>query len=442
MENQETGLSKSLALWKRAKERIPGGSQLLSKRSEMFLPDQWPSFYQKAKGVEVWDLDGKKYIDMSLMGVGSCILGYADEDVNRAVSSAVEQGSMCTLNAPEEVELADVLCGLHPWASMVRYARTGGESMAIAIRIARAYSGKDKIAFCGYHGWSDWYLATNIGGERMTGHMLTGLEPKGVPAGLENTMFPFMYNKIEELEKIVAEHPDLGVIVMEPFKHKEPEAGFLEKVRAIADKIGAVLVFDEISIGWRLTLGGSHLHYGVTPDIAVFAKAMSNGYPMAAIMGKRDVMQAAQGTFISSTYWTERIGPTAALACIKKMKATDTAAHLKKIGRLVWDGWKELSVKHGIKLNILGPESMVTCSFDYGDKNLPIKTLFTQLMLERGYLEACVVYVSLAHQEQHVKDYLAAVDEAYGILAKAISENNVENLLKGPVAHGGFLRLN
>ncbi|MFH1621482.1 MAG: aminotransferase class III-fold pyridoxal phosphate-dependent enzyme [Patescibacteria group bacterium] len=442
MENSQNGISKSLALWKRAKERIPGGSQLLSKRSEMFLPEQWPSFYKKAKGVEVWDLDGKKYIDMSLMGVGSCILGYADDDVNSAVTSTIENGSMCTLNAPEEVELADVLCGLHPWASMVRYARTGGESMAIAIRIARAYSGKDKVAFCGYHGWSDWYLATNIGGERMTGHMLTGLEPKGVPAGLENTMFPFMYNKIEELEKIVAEHSDLGVIVMEPFKHKKPEDGFLEKVRVIADRIGAVLVFDEISIGWRLALGGSHLLYDITPDIAVFAKAMSNGYPMAAIMGKRDVMQAAQGTFISSTYWTERIGPVAALACIKKMKETDTVAHLKEIGRMVWNGWTELSAKHGIKTNILGPEAMVTYSFDYGEKNLSIKTLLTQLMLERGYLEACVVYVSLAHQEQHIRDYLAALNEAYAILAKAIKENTVESMLKGPVMHGGFQRLN
>lgn len=442
MENSEIDLSKSLALWKRAKERIPGGSQLLSKRSEMFLPDQWPSFYEKAKGVEVWDLDGKKYVDMCYMGIGSCILGYADPDVNSAVVSAIENGSMCTLNAPEEVELADILCDLHPWADMVRYARTGGESMAVAIRIARAYSGKDKIAFCGYHGWSDWYLATNIGGENLTGHLLTGLEPKGVPAGLENTMFPFMYNKIEELEKIVAENPDLGVIVMEPFRHKEPENGFLEKVRTIADRIGAVLVFDEISIGWRLILGGSHLYYGVTPDIAVFAKAMSNGYPMAAIIGKRDVMQAAQGTFISSTYWTERIGPIAALACIKKMKETNTAAHLKKIGKMVWEGWKSLVEKRGLKINILGPEAMVTYGFDYGDRNLAIKTLLTQLMLERGYLEACVVYVSLAHKEEHVRDYLAALDEAYGILAEALKENTVESMLKGPVAHGGFQRLN
>ena len=254
------------------------------------------------------------------MGIGSCMLGYADKDVNAAVIDAVNRGSMSTLNAPQEVELAELLLKLHPWADMVRYARTGGESMAIAARIVRAYTRRETIAFCGYHGWADWYLATNLGTkDALADHLLAGLEPKGVPKGLAGTMLPFHYNKIEELEAIVAKNPNLAAIFMEPMHGEYPRDGFLEKVREIATRAGAVLVFDEITIGFRLAIGGSHLVLGIEPDLAIFGKGMSNGYAMTAIIGKRDVMQAAQDTFISSTFWTEAIGPTA-LATIVKMQ--------------------------------------------------------------------------------------------------------------------------
>src|SRR3989344_285494 len=300
---KKISIKKGIALWNKAKKIIPGGNQLLSKRSEMFLPDGWPSYYKKAKGVEIWDLDGNKFIDMSIMGIGSCVLGYADPDVNKAVQKAVREGSMSTLNSPEEIELAELLLKIHPWAGMARYARTGGEAASIAIRIARAYTDKDKIAFCGYHGWHDWYLSTNLArGKNLEGHLLPGLTPKGVPKGLHGTMFPFHYNKLDELKAIVAKHKDLAAIIMEPMKGYEPDNGFLEGVRKIADDIGAVLIFDEITIGWKLAFGGAHLKYGVNPDIAIFAKAMSNGYPMAAVIGKKEVMQFAQDTFISSTY--------------------------------------------------------------------------------------------------------------------------------------------
>ncbi|MGZ7068533.1 MAG: aminotransferase class III-fold pyridoxal phosphate-dependent enzyme [Methanobacterium sp.] len=312
--------SKGYKLWNKAKEILPGGSQLLSKRSEMFLPDLWPSYYKKAKGVEIWDLDDNKYIDMSIMGVGTCILGYADDDVNNAVKRAVDNGSMSTLNCYEEVELAEILLNLHPWAEMVRYARTGGESMAIAIRIARAYSNKDKIAFCGYHGWHDWYLSANLENEKnLNGQLLPGLKPLGVPSNLSGNTIPFNYNKIEELEEIINNN-DIGVIVVEPIRHDHPKKGFLESIREIADDIGAVLIFDEITSGFRMNIGGIHELYNVNPDIVVYGKALSNGYPMAAIIGKHDVMNASQDSFISSTYWTERIGPTASIATINKMK--------------------------------------------------------------------------------------------------------------------------
>lgn len=423
---------------------IPGGNQLLSKRAEMFLPEQWPAYYSKAKGCEVWDLDGKKYTDMSIMGVGSCILGYADKDINSAVKKAVDAGSMSTLNAPEEVELAELLCKIHPWADMARYARTGGEAMAIAERIARAHTGKDIIAFCGYHGWHDWYLATNLGSkDGLKEHLLAGLMPAGVPKGLRGTVMPFHYNKIEELEEIVrvAGH-NLAAIVMEPIHNIEPQNGFLEKVREIAIKTGAVLIFDEITVGWKLTYGGAHLLYGVDPDIAVFSKAMSNGFPMAAIIGRREVMQAAQGSFISSTYWTERLGPVAALATIRKMKKENVAARLIKAGNVVRNGWTKLAKRHGLSITLGGVVPISSFSFQYGKDSQALKTLFVQEMLDRGFLATNLFFASCAHKDEHIKKYLQAVDGAFEAAALAIKTGTIRKKLRGPEAHTGFARLN
>lgn len=433
---------KTIKLWEEAKRIIPGGGQLLSKRPELFLPGQWPAYYSRAKGAEIWDLDGNKYIDMATMGVGACVLGYADEDVNRAVKQAVDHGSMATLNCYEELELAKLLCRLHPWAKMVRYARTGGEAMNVAVRIARAYSKKDKIAFCGYHGWSDWYLAANLADNKnLDGHLLPGLDPSGVPRRLKGTAWPFSYNNIEGLKKIVKQHKDIGVIVMEPLRHQPPENDFLKKVKKIAEEIKAVLIFDEITIGFRMNNGGVHLKYGVNPDIAVFAKGMSNGFPMAAIIGREEVMQAAQGSFISSTYWTERIGPTAALAAIKKIIKNKVPVHLDKIGRAIEKGWCQSAAKHNLKISIVGPYPLITFSFEYGEDNQAIKTLFIQEMLKQGFLATTSVYVSYAHKADHVKKYLKAVDEVFKLLSEAIKKNKVYILLKGPVAQTGFKRL-
>lgn len=433
---------KGITLWNKAKKLIPGGSQLLSKRAEMLLPGHWPSYYKDAKGIELWDLDGQKYLDFSTMGVGACILGYADPDVNRAVKSAIDRGSSATLNCHEEVELAELLCKLHPWAHMARFARTGGEAMAIAVRIARAHTGKDKVAFCGYHGWHDWYLAANLGDrKKLDGHLLPGLNPAGVPRSLRGTALPFAYNRIDELERIVAKHKDIGVIVVEPLRHQEPENDFLKRVATIARRVGAVLIFDEISIGWRLTVGGAHLMYGVNPDIAVFAKAMSNGFPSAAIIGKKSVMPSAQKTFISSTYWTDRVGSVAALATIKKMRKENVPAHLKKIGSMIGEGWKKLAEKHGLDITVLGPEALVTFTLNYGKNSQGLRTLFTQEMLARGYLAGASVYVSCAHKVHHVKAYLNAVDEVFEIVSKAQTSNSLTSFLRGAIAHSGFKRL-
>jgi glutamate-1-semialdehyde aminotransferase len=435
---------KGQKLWKKAIQLIPGGNQLLSKRAEMLLPNQWPAYFSKAKGPYIWDLDGNKYLDMSIMGIGACPLGYADPDVDLAVKKTISKGTMATWNTPDEVELAETLLSIHPWANMVRYARTGGETMAIAARIARAYTGKDIIAFCGYHGWSDWYLATNLKDPNgLNDQLLSGLEPKGVPEGLRGTILPFHYNRIEELEAIVKDTKGkLAAIIMEPIHGEEPEDDFLKKVRAIATKEKAVLVFDEISIGFKETLGGAHLLYKVNPDMAVFSKGMSNGYPMAAIIGTKDVMEAAQSTFISSTYWTESIGPAAALATIKKMKRLNVAKHLITIGTKANEGLKAAAVKHGIKVTIGGTATMGFFSFDYGKDSNAVRTLFTQEMLKRGVLASSRFYPSYAHTEKHLKVYFKVLDEVFALLAHSLQKGSVLADLDGPVAHSGFQRLN
>ena len=429
-------------LYRKARTRIPGGTQLLSKRPEMFLPERWPSYYSKASGAEIWDLDGNRYIDMSHNGVGSCILGYADPDVDAAVHAAIAGGSMATLNCREEVDLADLLCELHPWAEMVRYARCGGEAMAVAVRIARASTGREKVAFCGYHGWHDWYLAANLGsGAALDGHLLPGLAPAGVPRSLAGTALPFRYNQSSELERIVTAHgPELAAIVMEPIRSHEPGPGFLECVRELADRAGAILVFDEVTAAWRMNTGGAHLRYGVIPDVAVFAKAISNGYPMAAIIGRGDVMQAAQDSFISSAYWTERIGPTAALATIRKHQRCNVWQHLLEGGTRIQAGWREAAERAGLPISVSGIPPLAHFVFEAPGAQA-LKTLFTQRMLERGFLATNAYYATFSHTAQHISAYLSATGDVFHELADAVEEGSVEKLLKGPVAHADFYRL-
>jgi len=433
---------KSQKLYAQAKKIIPGGTQLLSKRPEMFLPDYWPAYYKKAKGCEVWDLDGNRFIDMSYMGVGSCILGYADADVNKAVDSVVRQGSMTTLNAPEEVELAQVLLKLHPWAGMARFARTGGEAVSMAVRIARASTARDIVLFCGYHGWHDWYLSSNLADKvSLDGQLLPGLEPAGVVRGLKQTAVPFKYNDINSFLALMKKYKGkIAAVIMEPVRNHDPQAGFLEKIRTETQREKIVFIVDEVSSGWRLNLGGAHLKFKIAPDMAVFAKGMSNGYPMAAVIGTGDVMKAAQNSFISSTYWTERIGPAAALATLKKFKQENVASALQETGRKIQEGWKKCALKNQLKITVSGIYPLGHFSFDHQDA-LVLKTLFTQGMLERGFLATTAFYAAYAHQSHHTDKYLQATDEVFHFIAKGLASGKPQKYLKGPVAHTGFRRL-
>lgn len=438
-------INSGVNLWNKAKKMIPGGNQLLSKRSDQFLPDYWPSYYSKAKGVEVWDLDNNHYIDMSIMGIGTCTLGYADDDVNYAVKEAIDNGPMCTLNCYEEVELAETILGIEKWADMVRYARTGGESTTIAIRIARAATGRDKIAFCGYHGWHDWYLAANLSDhDKLNEHLLPGLNPLGVPKGLKGTAIPFKYNRLHELENIVAEEGEnIAAIILEPVRNHDPDISFLKGVKRISKEIGAVLIFDEITSGWRMNLGGIHSLYGVDPDILIFGKAMGNGHPISIVVGRGDIMEVAQETFISSTFWTERVGFAAALSTIKKMDETRSPKHLVRIGQRITKEWKECAGNNELQIDTMGIPPLSTCVFNYNEfQAMQLQTLFTQEMLKRGYLASTHIYTSYKHTDNIVTRYMENVNEVFSIMAEGLKNNELKNLLKGPVASKGFKRLN
>ena len=429
-------------LWKKAKTLIPGGNQLLSKRSEKFLPGLWPSYYSRAQGCEVWDLDGNHYYDFAQMGVGACILGYADADINAAVIDAINNGSMCTLNCHEEVELAEKLIQLHPWADMARFSRTGGEACAVAIRIGRAATKRSRVAFCGYHGWHDWYLSANLGNSsNLDGQLLPGLDPMGVPRELRTTALPFNYNRLDELEDIIKKYGgEIGVIIMEPQRGNAPEPGFLEGVRQLATRIGAVLIFDEVTSGFRMNLGGIHLTYGIEPDIAVFGKALGNGFPISAIVGRKEVMDSAQDSFISSTFWTERIGFVAALATINKMETQDVQRKLINYGGLINEGWRNLAEKHGLDIHIDGIPPLTHLSFNTNNA-LEAQTLYTQEMLERGYLVGAAVYTTLAYSDEIIARFIEDSDPVFAKIKEALDSGDFRSYLKGEPAHAGFRRL-
>ena len=400
-------MGKGQKLWKRAKRVIPGGNMLLSKRAERFLPEHWPTYFSRAKGCSVWDLDGKQYTDMSVMGVGTNILGYGHAEVDEVVRKVVDNGNMSTFNCPEEVYLAERLVELHPWADMVRFARSGGEANAIAIRIARAAAGKDKVAICGYHGWHDWYLAANLGEDqsKLDGHLLPGLKPKGVPRNLKDTTFVFSYNDFNGLQQLVQEH-NIGVIKMEVSRSAKPETGL-------------------------------HKKYGVEPDIAIFGKALGNGYAITACIGRRDIMEAAQSTFISSTFWTERIGPAAALKTLEIMERERSWEQISQTGKQIGQRLEELADKYDLPIEICGLAALL--NFNIPLKNwIKYKTLITQEMLKNGFLATNTVYVCTEHTEKVIDEYFGALDFVFSIIVDCENGRNVDDLLEGATCHVGF----
>jgi glutamate-1-semialdehyde 2,1-aminomutase len=361
-------------------------------------------------------------LDFSLMGVGTNILGYAHSEIDKAVKKTIKNGNMTTLNCPDEVYLAEKLIEMHPWSSMVRFARTGGEANSIALRIARAASGKDKVAICGYHGWHDWYLSTNLRSDKnLKDFLLPGLEPKGVPKSLKNSTYTFLYNRIDQLEKLIRDNSDIGVIFMEVSRNERPKNNFLQKVRKLASKNNIVLIFDECSSGFRENFGGLHLKYKVNPDIMMLGKALGNGYAITAVVGKKEIMKEAEKSFISSTFWTERIGPSAALKCLEIMEKEKSWEYITQYGQKVIKIWKKLAAKYNLKIIISG---------------LPALASFT-------IVSDNVLYASISHDQKILNKYEEYLESIFSIISKCEKGDElIESYLNGPVCQTGFKRLN
>jgi glutamate-1-semialdehyde aminotransferase len=431
-------MNKGIQLYKQAKNCILGGTMLFSKRPELWLPEHWPSYFSRAKNINVWDLEGKKYTDM-ICAVGQSILGYANSEIDNEVCSYIKKGNMTTLNCPEEVILSKKLIKMHPWSGMAKFARSGGEANAIAIRIARSAAKKDKIAICGYHGWHDWYLSANLKKNNLKKHLLPGLLPIGVPKILKNTVYTFNYNDFEALDKIVRKN-DIGVIKMEVARGSLPNIDFLKNVRRLANKKKIILIFDECTSGFRHNFGGLHLITGVEPDMAMFGKALGNGFAITAVLGRKKIMDAAAKSFISSTFWTERIGYIAANATLNIMEREKTWKKLLDSGQFLNKEWKKLSDKYNLNLKISGLEAITSFSFK-DELNLYLKTFVTQEMLKMNYLAGNLVYITVHHSKKIISEYINSLDKIFKKIYKINSVSQIKNLLKGPVCHSSFKRL-
>jgi glutamate-1-semialdehyde 2,1-aminomutase len=436
--NEGSTMGTGPKLYKRAKLVIPGGNMLLSKRPEMFLQSGWPSYYSKAKGCEIWDLDDNKYLDMSIMGIGTNTLGYAYDPVDIEVKKCVESSNMSTLNCPEEVFLAEKLIEMHSWSDSAKFARTGGEINAIAIRIARAATGRSEVAICGYHGWHDWYLSANLSGSStLNEHLLPGLNPEGVPRELKGLTHALRYNNFDDIT-ILDQNSKIGVLIMEVMRSETPAPGYLESIREKCSKNGIVLIFDECTSGFRETFGGIHLKFGVEPDLATFGKAIGNGFAITALIGRKSIMDSAENTFISSTFWSERIGYVAALKTLSEMEKIRSWEVITNTGRKMQDIWHRIFKNLEFEYKVTGIPALSTFSL-LGEHGNVLKTWITQEMLKKGILASNIFYPSVAHTTEHLGLYEEKLNEVLNGIWK---NGKLNLLLDATPAQAGFKRLN
>ena len=440
--NEGSNLQKGQKLWIKARNLIAGNNMLFSKKSELFLPKYWPAYYKKTNGCKVIDLNGNSYFDLSLMGVGTNILGYSNPKVDQKVMQVIRDGNMSTLNNPNEVELAEMLLDINKWADQVKFARTGADASSIALRLARASTGKDQVAFCGYHGWHDWYLSSNLNDTKaLDKALMADLQTKGVPKFLKGTSFPFRYNQIEDLKKIVS-NKKIGAIIMEVSRNVPPKNKFLNEVKDIAKKNNIVLIFDECSSGFRETFGGINIKYKIEPDVIIFGKALGNGYPINAVVGKKSVMNNAENTFISSTFWTERIGSVAAIATLNEMKRIKSWEIISQKGDIITKEWKKISERYKLKIETNGLRPMPSFKFDYPEHNI-LKTFLTQEMLKSGFLAANTIYVSISHSERILKKYFYNIEKVFDKISKFENLKDIsKKLISNQPSQSTFKRLN
>jgi len=415
-------LTKSEEYWVRAKNIIPAGTQCLSKGPTQFVDGVAPKYLKRGKGCRVWDVDGNEYIDYG-MGLRPIILGYCYPAVNEAIAKQLKDGITFTLMHPLEVELAELLIDTIPCAEAARYGKNGSDATTAAIRVARAYTGRDKIAICGYHGWHDWYIITT---ERN----------KGVPTLMKQLSFTFKYNDIESLKELFDTCPDeFAAVIMEPVGVTPPQNDFLKEVEKVTHKNGAVLIFDEIITGFRFSLGGAQEFFGVIPDLAAFGKSMANGMPISALVGKEEIMNVLNETFFSFTFGGECLSMAAAIATINELKEKNVIDFLWTQGRKLKEGYNKLARELELEkyTECLGypPNTLVRFYGKTSDEALLMKSLVQQELLKRGILWAAYHAVSYSHKDEEINITFEAFEDALKVLKKAVHEGDIRRFLEG-----------
>ena len=419
MDCEPLKLDRSLQLYERALQVIPGGSQTNSKRPTSFAPGAFPIYLEGGEGCRVWDVDGNEYIDY-IMALGPINLGYAYPRVNAAIQEQAEKATIVSLLHPLEIEVAEEIIEAVPCAEMVRFVKSGAEATSACVRVARAYTGREKVLHCGYHGWHDTFTA---------GHG----DPKGVPEALRGLIRSFAYNDLDGLRQILEQDGDrTACISIDPRDPAEP--GFHEGVRELADQYGVVLIYDEIVSGFRLALGGAQEHHGVTPDLAAFAKGISNGTPLAAFVGKREIMQTAADLVISTTYGNEALSLAAGLATIRELKEQNVFEHTWQMGQLLMDGWLALGSEIGLSLSVGGfaPIGYFDFVIDDGELKTDVWTLFLQEAAMRGVLfrRRGLNFISYSHKIPDVQLTLEVCRECLKVVQQALEAGDVRERLR------------
>ena len=422
-------LKKSLSWRKRAETVIPTGTQTFSKTVTQYVQGVAPVFLDRGKGCRVWDVDGNEYIDF-VSALLPVVLGYNYPAVNRAVEAQLKKGVSFSLPTILEAELSEVICGMVPSAEMVRFGKNGSDATSGAVRAARAYTGRDMVACCGYHGWQDWYIGTTT-------------RNRGVPASVRELTVPFVYNDLKSLEKIFVQHPGrVACVIMEPMSLVEPAPGFLEGVRDLTHRNGAVLVFDEVITGFRFSAGGAQEYFGVVPDLSCFGKAMANGFPLSAVVGKREIMKVFEDVFFSFTFGGETLSLAAGLATLREIRTKPVLRFIWAQGRKLQDGIRVFARELGLAemVDCVGKPCWTVLTFknQNGGPWPALKSLFQQEVIKRGILFANGNNVTYSHTDADIERALIVYRDALKILKKAVDENRVEKLLEGPPIESVF----
>ena len=422
-------LEKSKAWAERAAKVVPGGSQTFSKGTNQHVRGVAPMLLLRGQGCHVWDVDGNQYIDY-IQGLLPNILGYAHGGVNAAVTRQLEQGVSFSLPHPLEVELAERLTRIIPCAEMVRFGKNGSDATSGAVRAARAFSGRERIACCGYHGWQDWYIGSTA-------------RHAGVPGAVRELTHPFAYNDLAALEKVLEQHTgEFAAVILEPVNFFPPAQGYLAGVKDLAHRHGAVLIFDEICTGFHFGLGGAQKFYGVTPDMACFGKAMGNGFPIACIVGRADLMKTFEEIFFSFTFGGDVASMAASMAVLDILESTDALARMEALGRVLQDGFNLLAREAGLesRLKCIGYPfwSLIRFLDAEGKDSLLVRSLFSQECVKRGVLSLVTHNMTAAHDGLAVEKTLQVYAAVFKTLAGWLSDAKPELFLEGDIIQPVF----